>query len=400
MPASRIDRDARALDDQAQVVRVADAHAAADRRAERHDRRAAGRLEPLREHRVVARVGEDGEAVGHERLGGLEQLGGIGQQRPVVADHLELHPVRAERLAREPRGGDGVARGEAAGRVRAGRTAPRRAARRGPIPRADGSIRRIATVAISAPDSATARLSTSRLRKPPVPRIRRERSSRPAIVSGSATLHRLQDLDLLAVGERAGRSSRRAGRPRRPRPPRCRRATRARRSRPPRRRPWRRRRARAARRSGRSSSAGPRRREAIGRERRRRLGAVVEQLGDHLGPSAARAARRCGSGPSPRRARLPDRVPTTGRLSGVPGRSPARTPSTRARPRRAAPRARPRAGGRRRRRSWSRRSRAPRPSRRARRGRPRARAGSSAACARRGRARAPGRSRAAWRSGP
>src|SRR4051795_7422224 len=71
-------------------------------------------------------------------------------------------------------------------------------------PRAAGSTRRSASVARSAPDARTASPITSRLRKPPVPMIRRERNSRPAIVNlpGSATLHRLHHLDALAFLER------------------------------------------------------------------------------------------------------------------------------------------------------------------------------------------------------
>src|SRR5215212_4311332 len=69
-------------------------------------------------------------------------------------------------------------------------------------PRAAGSTRRSASVASSAPDSSTAAAICSRLRKPPVPTMRREPKSRPAIVSGaSATLHRLHDLDTLALAQ-------------------------------------------------------------------------------------------------------------------------------------------------------------------------------------------------------
>ena len=63
-PASRITGTRRGLDDQAQVVGVVDAHAAADRRAQRHHRRAARVLEPARQDRVVVGVGQDDEAVG------------------------------------------------------------------------------------------------------------------------------------------------------------------------------------------------------------------------------------------------------------------------------------------------------------------------------------------------
>ena len=48
-------------------------------------------------------------------------------------------------------------------------------------PGAATSTRRSATVTISAPDAAIARSITSRLRKPPVPTIRRELQRRPAI---------------------------------------------------------------------------------------------------------------------------------------------------------------------------------------------------------------------------
>ena len=61
-------------------------------------------LQAAREDRVVGRVGQDDEAVGDERLGGQQQLGRVGQQRALVADHLELDPVGLERLARELRG--------------------------------------------------------------------------------------------------------------------------------------------------------------------------------------------------------------------------------------------------------------------------------------------------------
>ena len=100
-PASRITGTPRALADQAQVVRVQQAHAGADRRAERHHRGAADVLQPAGEDRVVVRVGEDGEALVDELLGRLEQRGRVGQQRALVADHLELDPVGLERLAGE-----------------------------------------------------------------------------------------------------------------------------------------------------------------------------------------------------------------------------------------------------------------------------------------------------------
>src|SRR4051812_28545639 len=69
-------------------------------------------------------------------------------------------------------------------------------------PRALGSTRLRASVARSAPDARTASAITSRLWKPPVPMMRREPKSRPAMVKASATLHRLHDLDALAFLER------------------------------------------------------------------------------------------------------------------------------------------------------------------------------------------------------
>ena len=64
----------RSLDDDPDVVGIADARAGADRRAERHHRGAADRLEAAGEDRVVAAVREDREAVVDELLGGVEQL--------------------------------------------------------------------------------------------------------------------------------------------------------------------------------------------------------------------------------------------------------------------------------------------------------------------------------------
>ena len=88
-----------------------------------HHRGAADVLQPAGEDRVVVRVREHGEAVVDELLGRLQQRGRVGQQRALVADHLELDPARLERLAGELRGEHRVARGEAAGGVRQQRDA-------------------------------------------------------------------------------------------------------------------------------------------------------------------------------------------------------------------------------------------------------------------------------------
>ncbi len=46
-----------------------------------------------REHRIVGRVGKHDETVVDQLLGGAQQLGRVGQQRVLVADHLQLDPV-------------------------------------------------------------------------------------------------------------------------------------------------------------------------------------------------------------------------------------------------------------------------------------------------------------------
>ena len=151
--------------------------------------------------------GQHGEAVVDELLGRLEQRGRVGQQRALVADHLELDPVGLERLAGELGGEDGVARREAAGRVREQAHAgavehvdDRAALRRVDAPQRDGDELGAA--------ASIAAASVSSERKPPVPSSSRERSSVPAMVSGSAdrrsspcsaSLDRAQDLDPRAL---------------------------------------------------------------------------------------------------------------------------------------------------------------------------------------------------------
>ena len=81
MPASSTTGTVDRLADQRDVVRVADAQAAADRRAERHHGGAADVGQAAGDDRVVVGVGQHGEAVGHEPLGRVEQLDRVGQQR-------------------------------------------------------------------------------------------------------------------------------------------------------------------------------------------------------------------------------------------------------------------------------------------------------------------------------
>src|ERR1700742_1468216 len=78
---------------------VGAAGAGADRRAERHHGGAADALETAGEDRVIVGVREDREAVADELLGGRDELDRIGEERAVVADHLELDPVGPEGLA-------------------------------------------------------------------------------------------------------------------------------------------------------------------------------------------------------------------------------------------------------------------------------------------------------------
>ena len=71
-------------------------------------------LQPPGEHRVVVGVGQHGEAVVDELLGGVQQLDRVGQQGALVGDDLELDQVGLERLAGQPRGEHGLGRGAAA----------------------------------------------------------------------------------------------------------------------------------------------------------------------------------------------------------------------------------------------------------------------------------------------
>ena len=221
-PASRITGTRAPLDDQAQVVGVVDAHAAADRRAERHHRRAAGVLEPARQDRVVVGVGQHHEAVGHERLGGLEQLGGSGssvRSSPITssltqsvssASRASCAVVTASRAVKQPAVFGSTSQPASLEHLddRAARAPGRRGA--------------CATVASSAPDA--------RDRRAPSPRgcgSRRcrgsaaSRSARPAIsnASGEPPCTACRTSTLLAVAQLGARPTRRAAPPRRPPPP-------------------------------------------------------------------------------------------------------------------------------------------------------------------------------------
>ena len=58
-------------------------------------------LQPAGEDRVVVRVGQDDEPFPREDARRLDERLVVGEERALVADHLELHPVRQARLATE-----------------------------------------------------------------------------------------------------------------------------------------------------------------------------------------------------------------------------------------------------------------------------------------------------------
>ena len=67
---------------------------------------------------VVGGVGQDGETVIDELLGGVDELEDVGEQRALVGHDLELHPASLQRLADEPCGEDRLRGTPTARRVR------------------------------------------------------------------------------------------------------------------------------------------------------------------------------------------------------------------------------------------------------------------------------------------
>ena len=61
---------------------------------------------------------EQAQVLAHEHARRLEQGDVVGEERPLVADHFQLHPVREADLASEPGRADGLVRSVTAGRVR------------------------------------------------------------------------------------------------------------------------------------------------------------------------------------------------------------------------------------------------------------------------------------------
>ena len=94
-----------------QVVGVANPHAAADRRPERHDGGASSVGQSTSQDGIIVGVGQNHKAQSDQLLRRIEQLHPVGQQRPVVADDLELDPIGLQRLAGQLGGQDGVGRG-------------------------------------------------------------------------------------------------------------------------------------------------------------------------------------------------------------------------------------------------------------------------------------------------
>ena len=131
-----------------------------------------------------------------------------GNERALVADHLELHEAVAEELAAELRRGDGVLHACSSRRCWAGSSTPSgRWASTFCSGGAFGSTRRSATVTSSAPLASTAARCTASEGYLPLPTISRERNvcvaERVGVRHASASSDRLEDLDPVARGERA-----------------------------------------------------------------------------------------------------------------------------------------------------------------------------------------------------
>ena len=86
--------------------------------AKRHHRGAAEVLQLATDDRIVDAVGQDGEALLDQDLGGLERLLVVRVERLRIADHLELDEIGDAQLAREAQRAHGLVGGVAAGGVR------------------------------------------------------------------------------------------------------------------------------------------------------------------------------------------------------------------------------------------------------------------------------------------
>src|SRR5699024_2823893 len=108
------DGDLRLLDDQLQVVGIADAKSRTDRCGQGHHRGTADLLQTTCQHRVVVGVRQYGEPLVDEEFGRVQKFHGVGQQCVLVGDHLQLDPGRLQRLPSQTCGAYGVGGGEAA----------------------------------------------------------------------------------------------------------------------------------------------------------------------------------------------------------------------------------------------------------------------------------------------
>ena len=118
MPASRMTGTSTDWRSRRDVVWVPNAETAPDRRTKGHHRGTTDLLEAEGQDRVVGRVGQDHKSVLGELFGRLQQLHGVGQQRAIVPDDLELDPVGAEGLAGQFGREHRLRRGGTAGSVR------------------------------------------------------------------------------------------------------------------------------------------------------------------------------------------------------------------------------------------------------------------------------------------
>ena len=121
--------------------------------------------------------GQHDEPFADQRARRLEQRFVVGEQRALVADDFELHPVRQPRLAPEPRGAHRFVGGVAAGGVRQQEDTSTCRCSRAAIPceRSEMFTRRTATVIISAPEASCACTITAGDEYLPVPTKSRER---------------------------------------------------------------------------------------------------------------------------------------------------------------------------------------------------------------------------------
>ena len=139
-------------------------------------------LQPEGQHRIVGGVGQHDEAVVGQLLGRGQELDRVGQQRAVVADHLELDPVGAEGLPGQLGRQHGLAGRGAAGSVGQHPDAElvEQVEQRPPPRRIDPAHGHGGQ---AVPDSTSAWRRARRLVIPPVPSSRRDGSVSPAMHS-------------------------------------------------------------------------------------------------------------------------------------------------------------------------------------------------------------------------